>query len=141
MDKKTLDRLIEKIDIDGPLIEGMGECCFEWKGCVDDKGRPRFFYNGTGGLARRAFYEAIIESALPDGVQVMAICRNPKCMNPAHLFAATEHDAHALAGYSNLSPNGIVNLRKVMGETGISAEELAVTFRLSEPLMLRVVAG
>lgn len=140
MDKKILDRLIDKIDIDGPLIEGMGECCYEWKGCVDEKGRPRFFQNGTGGLARRAFVEAIIGSELPDGIQVMAICRNRKCMNPAHLFAATEHDAQALERYPNLSPQGIVNLRNFMDETGISAREIAISLRISVPLMRRVVA-
>lgn len=139
MDKKILDRLIDKIDIDGPLTEGMGECCFEWKGCVDDKGRPRFFCNGSGGLARRAFFEAIIESALPDDIQVMSICRNRKCMNPVHLFVATEHDALALERYPNLSPKGIVNLRHVVDETGISAEELAVSIRISLPLTQKVM--
>lgn len=138
MDKKTLKRLIDKISIDGPMIEGMGECCFEWTGCIDQKGRPRFFQNGTGGLARRAFFEATIENALPDDIQVMAICRNRKCMNPAHMLAATEHDARALERYPNLSPKGIVNFRNVVDETGISEREIAISLRISVPFARRI---
>ena len=48
-----LSRFLDHVSIEGSQIPGMMLCCWPWTGAVDGKGRPRFYLDGSGRLARR----------------------------------------------------------------------------------------
>lgn len=65
--------------------------CWEWQ-----RHRDRFGYGKVkGGLAHRRAYERE-HGAIESGLHIDHICRNPGCVNPAHLRAVTaaENAAH-----------------------------------------------
>ena len=138
MDRNELEKLLAKIDIEGCQIAGMSECCYDWTGSVDPKGRPRFFHNGKGGLARRALIKILIGEELPAGLSVMSICGNTRCMRPGHLHVANNKDARALGPNGSLSPNDIQHLRSLQCERGYDANDMAFVKNVSLPLAEKI---
>ena len=79
---REFKRFIENVDTNGMHRMGMVLRCWEWTGCSDQKGRPRFYHNDTGELAKRALIEILIEQELPDDCCVKSICGNKLCVRP-----------------------------------------------------------
>jgi hypothetical protein len=65
--------------------------CWEWTGAMSDTGYGWFFMGrpegGTG--AHRAAWRLLIGD-IPDGLVLDHLCRNRKCVNPAHMEPVTE---------------------------------------------------
>lgn len=65
------------------------DACWPWLGY-----RDRYGYGHTstttrrGGLAHRLVYEELV-GAIPNGLVLDHLCRNPSCVNPAHLEPVT----------------------------------------------------
>lgn len=107
----------------GWVIQESG--CWDWTGARQPDGYGRVKMAGTAALAHRAVYE-IHRGAIPDGMTLDHLCRNPSCVNPDHLepvplkanilrsqgitagFARQTHclRGHPLSG-ENLAPAGV----------------------------------
>lgn len=75
--------------------------CWNWKGCRTPIGYGQFYYAGRVITAHRwslADARGVALESL-DGLDVDHLCRNPSCVNPAHLEAVT-HRINCLRGIS-----------------------------------------
>lgn len=65
--------------------------CWEWNGTRDEHnyGRIHLKYRHRG--AHRVVYEMLV-GPIPDGLQLDHLCRNPPCVNPAHLEPVTQRE-------------------------------------------------
>lgn len=69
-------------------VDKLTEPCWIWQGRTDRLGYGRY---GTGNLiAHRVAYEFMV-GPIPDGLTLDHLCRNRRCVNPAHLEAVTLH--------------------------------------------------
>jgi hypothetical protein len=84
-----------------PLVERLGKTtdksggpasCWIWTGVVDGQGYGNAYVNINGRKttqkAHRVWYEAII-GPIAYGLVIDHLCRNPTCVNPAHLEPVT----------------------------------------------------
>ena len=74
-----VDRFIEKVSIG---TRG----CLEWTGSLSPQGYGWFSWNSKATLAHRWIYEAA-HGPIPAKLVIDHLCRNRKCVNPAHLEA------------------------------------------------------
>ena len=80
-------RFWAKVDKKGP-----NECWF-WEAGMNDDGYGRFFYKRVNKkclivYAHRFVYELMV-GPIPEGLEPDHLCRNPACVNPAHLELVT----------------------------------------------------
>jgi hypothetical protein len=76
--------------------------CWAWKGATDHLGYARFHASAGVQLAHRLAYEWFV-GPIPAGLEIDHVCRNRRCVNPAHLEAVT-HRENVLRGAS--APGG-----------------------------------
>jgi hypothetical protein len=78
------------IDRDGPTPLHRPELgqCWLWNGERNRRGYGRFNLRRKHVAAHRHGYERAI-GPIPEGLQIDHLCRNPSCVNPAHLEAVT----------------------------------------------------
>lgn len=78
--------------------------CWEWTGApLKNSGYCRIKMAGKTVVAHRAVYEALV-GPIPHGLQLDHLCRNRKCVNPAHLEPVTAKVNQA-RGQSPVSEN------------------------------------
>jgi hypothetical protein len=86
--KPEAERFWPQVDFDGP------GGCWLWTGQANKGGYGAFSvgsrYDGNrrGVRAHRWAYEALV-GPIPEGLQLDHLCRNPPCVNPAHLEPVT----------------------------------------------------
>lgn len=75
------DRFLAKIRIaeDG---------CWVWTAALNNHGYGQIYSAGKPRKAYRVAYELFV-GPIPEGLQIDHLCRNRKCVNPAHLEAVT----------------------------------------------------
>jgi len=66
-------------------------CCWIWIGAQDPHGYGRFAGGSRGALAHRWLWIEI-NGAIPDGLHLDHLCRNPSCVRPTHLEAVTPRE-------------------------------------------------
>lgn len=73
------ERLDIHTDKNGP------DGCWVWTGALNDKrGYARLRVDGRNPYAHRLSYEIRV-GPVPEGLELDHLCRNPACLNPAHL--------------------------------------------------------
>lgn len=76
-----------------------GTRCLEWNGSRQPNGYGHFHWNDRPGKTHRFLYEHWF-GPIPEGLVLDHLCRNPPCVNPAHLepVTFTENVRRGLAG-------------------------------------------
>ena len=69
-------------------IKALPNDCWEWTGAINHKGYGLFSYKGHPVIAHRFAYEQLI-GPISDGLTLDHLCRNRRCVNPAHLEPIT----------------------------------------------------
>lgn len=80
MTATDMDRFLAKVE--------RTPSCWIWRAAATPKGYGSFWVNGRLQYAHRFAYEAFVGPIL-DGLQIDHLCRNPRCVNPAHLEPVT----------------------------------------------------
>lgn len=71
------------------VLIGDPEDCWLWTAYKQKSGYGKFTFDGKSRLAHRVAYERFI-GPIPDGLVLDHLCRNPACVNPAHLEPVTQ---------------------------------------------------
>lgn len=74
--------ILERIKIDELTL------CWNWTRRVENNGYARAAKNRRSVYAHRLSYETFV-GEIPTGLQIDHLCRNRKCVNPAHLEPVT----------------------------------------------------
>lgn len=64
------------------------DSCWVWRGQLNNQGYGQFSIKKRHKLAHRLSYEWTI-GPIPEGLELDHLCRNTKCVNPAHLEPVT----------------------------------------------------
>jgi hypothetical protein len=86
---KLHNRFWSKVNANSPAE------CWPWTGGVTHNGYGKF---SLGPLCARRIVRShrlvweMVHGAVPDGMQVLHRCDNPRCCNPEHLFLGTNAD-------------------------------------------------
>ena len=76
-------------------ICGMSQPCWKWIGALDEKGRPRFKFQGRSMKANRVRY-LLAEQELRPYDCVVTLCHEHDCVNPAHHVIGTSQDVRTV---------------------------------------------
>jgi len=93
------ERLWIKVD-----RSGGPDACWEWQASLKPNGRPQFWDGHHCALAHRVAYK-LVYGDIPFGLQLDHLCRNIKCVNPAHLEPVTARVNQARSPISKTTLN------------------------------------
>ena len=77
--------------------------CWEWTASKTSEGYGKIFLRGRNVRAHRLSYVLLV-GPIPEGMILDHLCRNPSCVNPAHLEPVS-HRTNCLRGVSPAARN------------------------------------
>ncbi len=130
-----------KVERDGPHFPWMPSRCWEWSGCVDRAGYPKFWLHGNAMTAQRARF-VLAGEPLRSWERAVPLCTNRRCVRPEHLVRATLREAHALRcrGSSGCGPGDLLLIRRIVREGSASVEVMAEAFELRPEFVAQLAA-
>jgi hypothetical protein len=129
-----------------------GDACWEWMGTRDKNGYGSFRASGKTYKAHRVSWSFYFGD-VPDGLDVLHKCDNPKCVNPYHLFLGTDvENAHdravkgraykpvgELCVHAKLTNEKVLKLRAEYACGGITYSELGKKYCIDSGTASRIV--
>jgi hypothetical protein len=116
--------------------------CWEWKACLDKDGYGVYSSEGKTVRAHRYIMSKLLGTDIPKELCVCHICDNRKCVNPDHLFIATNR-ANTIdrnnknrqakgekQGFAKLTEKDVKNMRKLYFEDGVSFRKIAQKYNI-----------
>ena len=82
---KTIEGITKRFNIDS-------NGCWNWKGTIDTTGYAVLNINGKRQYAHRIMYQLMVGPIYSNWLQIDHLCRNRKCVNPAHLELVTSRE-------------------------------------------------
>lgn len=89
--------------------------CWEWMWCISSCGYGALKRDGRVLKAHRVYYERH-KGPIPDGLQIDHLCRNRRCVNPAHLEAVTKTENLRRGRVAKLNLEQVEAIRKLEGQ-------------------------
>ena len=135
-------RFLKFVNKNGLVMGHLKEPCWEWTGKTDRYRRPRFWLNHSNELARRTVY--LLDGKYPPPEEcIVALCLNPLCVKPDHLFLGTEEEAQAmtiLGTQSRFYPGDLLQIRDFVADGEATVEYVAEAYCISVGLVEKIVA-
>ena len=100
MKRTTEERFLSKFRM--PMFE---DGCWLWEGTMGDHGYG-FLWSGGKNLQVHRWSYGYFVGPIPAGLQLDHLCRNRRCVNPAHLEPVTARE-NTLRGYGPTSLNAV----------------------------------
>lgn len=112
--------------------------CWNWTGSLDVLGYGRVWIgNRKTKKAHRQYYERYV-GLIPDGLTIDHLCRNKRCVNPAHLEAVSA-DENARRANSKLNHDQRAEVQRLYERDGLSAREISKQFGVTVETVFIVV--
>lgn len=113
--------------------------CWNWILKLDRKGYGVKNDGGTYRGAHRVVYEKYV-GPVPEGFQLDHLCRNPRCVNPAHLEPVTAKENSRRGSATKLTPDAVREIRAPSRGRGL-ASTLARRYGVSQATIYRIRGG
>ena len=115
--------------------------CWNWQRQLSDRGYGRCHTpQNRNTLAHRMMYERLVEP-IPDGLQLDHLCRNPRCVNPAHLEPVTQSINQRRGNNAKLTKEQVDTIRARYATGGESHRSLARQFGVSHQTIASIVTN
>lgn len=149
-------RFWNKVNKNGSIPKHRPELghCWEWTASLSEWGYGNFRMKGKTLKSNRLAWQ-FTYGDIPDGLQALHKCDNPKCCNPEHLFLGTNKDnvddkvnkgrARGLPGESNpshkLTFEQVKYIRERYAQGGISWAKLGKEIDISKRQVGKIIRG
>lgn len=137
--------------------------CWIWTGGFGRKNYGRFRVGGKKVVSSHRFSYALHKGPIPDGLCVCHKCDTPQCVNPDHLFVATNEEntadrvrkgrtvsgrsgaknppKHARHHQAKLSQSDVDEIRRLASEGRMTQREIAALFGISQANVSTIKCG
>lgn len=103
--------------------------CHVWQRARTTAGYGEIWIDGKACYAHVVAYEAE-NGPVPDGLELDHLCRNPPCINPAHLEAVTHAENMRRAGFAKLTDDQAREIKRLLGT--MSQAKIAALFGINQ---------
>ena len=112
--------------------------CWNYNGHIDKDGYAGLvkFGNRLTRAPRRYYIEA--KGPIPDGLEIDHLCRNRRCVNPAHLEAVTRAETVHRSLVTKAKPQIAESIRRLKA-MGLSHRDIGFLFQLSSSTIHYIV--
>ncbi len=116
--------------------------CWIWQGRLTDEGYPRGWdrQRKTMRGAHQIMYEQE-RGPVPDGCELDHLCRETRCVNPAHLDAVPHKVNYLRSSRIRLTPDQITEIRRRYAQGGIRQADLGAEYGIGQSHVSQIVRG
>lgn len=126
------DRVWPKVDKNGP------NGCWLWTG-TKARGYGQMIIAGKTAKAYRVVYELVI-GPVPEGLVLDHLCRNPPCVNPAHMEPVTQAENVRRGNLAVFTPEQVEEIKARLREVE-SMRVIAADYGVHENTIWHIAAG
>lgn len=113
--------------------------CWIWKRSLQSNGYGHLTVNNKQVLAHRFVYEKF-KGTIPDGHELDHLCRNPACVNPAHLEPVTHAENCRRGKRAKLNHEAVKTLRQLY-KSGLNVSQLSRRFGVERHTISSAIKG